>query len=42
MINVFARLVVETLKATLQKLESRVAILEKAPAPAAVPCAKVG
>ncbi|CAG12265.1 unnamed protein product [Tetraodon nigroviridis] len=32
--------VVENLKAALQKLESRVAVLEKAPAPAAVPCAK--
>lgn len=30
------------MKAALQKLESRVAVLEKAPAPAAVPCAKVG
>lgn len=37
-----ARLVVENLKAALQKLESRVAVLEKAPAPAAAPCAKVG
>lgn len=33
-------LVVENMKAALQKLESRVAVLEKAPA--AVPCAKVG
>lgn len=37
-----ARLVVETLKAALQKLESRVAVLEKAPTPAAAPCTKVG
>lgn len=29
------------MKAALQKLESRVAVLEKSPAPAAVPCAKV-
>lgn len=33
---------VETLRAALQKLETRVAVLEKSPAPAAVPCAKVG
>nr|XP_020446983.1 elongation factor 1-delta-like isoform X2 [Monopterus albus] len=32
--------VVEDLRAALQKLESRVAVLEKHPAPAAVPCAK--
>lgn len=37
-----ACLVVENLKAALQKLESRVAVLEKPPAPAAVPAAKVG
>lgn len=35
-------LVVENMKAALQKLESRVAVLEKAPAAAAAPCAKVG
>ncbi|TKS79654.1 Elongation factor 1-delta [Collichthys lucidus] len=33
--------VVETMRDALQKLESRVAMLEKSPAPAAVPCAKV-
>lgn len=38
----FAPLVVENMRAALQKLESRVAVLEKAPAPAAVLCAKVG
>ncbi|TKS79666.1 Elongation factor 1-delta [Collichthys lucidus] len=32
--------VVETMRDALQKLESRVAMLEKSPAPAAVPCAK--
>lgn len=32
--------VVETMRAALQKLESRVAVLEKSPATAAVPCAK--
>ncbi|XP_075877813.1 eukaryotic translation elongation factor 1 delta a (guanine nucleotide exchange protein) isoform X2 [Nelusetta ayraudi] len=32
--------VVETLRATLQKLEVRVAVLEKSPAPTAVPCTK--
>ncbi|XP_036939244.1 eukaryotic translation elongation factor 1 delta a (guanine nucleotide exchange protein) isoform X3 [Acanthopagrus latus] len=32
--------VVETMRAALQKLETRVAVLEKTPAPAAVPCAK--
>lgn len=32
--------VVEDMRAVLQKLESRVAVLEKSPAPAAVPCAK--
>lgn len=32
--------VVEDMRAALQKLESRVAVLEKSPAPAAVPCAK--
>ncbi|KAM6919313.1 elongation factor 1-delta-like [Xenentodon cancila] len=32
--------VVEDMRAVLQKLESRVAVLEKAPAPAAVPCAR--
>ncbi|XP_038137641.1 eukaryotic translation elongation factor 1 delta a (guanine nucleotide exchange protein) isoform X4 [Cyprinodon tularosa] len=32
--------VVEEMRAALQKLESRVAVLEKSPAPAAVPCAK--
>ncbi|XP_029687310.1 elongation factor 1-delta-like isoform X2 [Takifugu rubripes] len=32
--------VVENMKAALQKLESRVAVLEKAPTKAAVPCAK--
>ncbi|KAG7229027.1 hypothetical protein INR49_013261 [Caranx melampygus] len=32
--------VVEDMRAALQKLESRVAMLEKTPAPAAVPCAK--
>lgn len=33
--------VVEDMRAALQKLESRVAVLEKSPAPAAGPCAKV-
>uniref|UniRef100_A0A096M853 Eukaryotic translation elongation factor 1 delta a (guanine nucleotide exchange protein) n=1 Tax=Poecilia formosa TaxID=48698 RepID=A0A096M853_POEFO len=33
--------VVEDMRAALQKLESRVAFLEKSPAPAAAPCAKV-
>ncbi|XP_015225395.1 PREDICTED: elongation factor 1-delta-like isoform X1 [Cyprinodon variegatus] len=32
--------VVEEMRTALQKLESRVAVLEKSPAPAAVPCAK--
>ncbi|XP_037837826.1 eukaryotic translation elongation factor 1 delta a (guanine nucleotide exchange protein) isoform X4 [Kryptolebias marmoratus] len=32
--------VVEEMRAALQKLESRVVVLEKSPAPAAVPCAK--
>ncbi|XP_047444817.1 elongation factor 1-delta-like isoform X2 [Mugil cephalus] len=32
--------VVETMRAALQKLETRVAVLEKTPAQAAVPCAK--
>ncbi|XP_040000562.1 elongation factor 1-delta-like isoform X2 [Xiphias gladius] len=32
--------VVEEMRAALQKLETRVAVLEKTPAPAAVPCAK--
>nr|XP_046263813.1 eukaryotic translation elongation factor 1 delta a (guanine nucleotide exchange protein) isoform X5 [Scatophagus argus] len=32
--------VVENLRAALQKLETRVAVLEKSPAPAAIPCAK--
>jgi len=32
--------VVESMRAALQKLESRVAVLEKSPASAAVPCAK--
>ncbi|XP_074545578.1 eukaryotic translation elongation factor 1 delta a (guanine nucleotide exchange protein) isoform X2 [Halichoeres trimaculatus] len=32
--------VVETMRAALQKLETRVAVLEKTPAAAAVPCAK--
>ncbi|XP_030258009.1 eukaryotic translation elongation factor 1 delta a (guanine nucleotide exchange protein) isoform X4 [Sparus aurata] len=32
--------VVETMRAALQKLETRVAVLEKTPATAAVPCAK--
>ncbi|XP_072219254.1 elongation factor 1-delta-like isoform X4 [Leuresthes tenuis] len=32
--------VVEDMRATLQKLESRVAVLEKSPTSAAVPCAK--
>ncbi|KAK2822576.1 hypothetical protein Q5P01_022641 [Channa striata] len=32
--------VVEQMRAALQKLESRVAVLEKSPAPASVPCAK--
>lgn len=35
-------LVVENMRAALQKLESRVAVMEKAAAPAAVACAKVG
>lgn len=33
--------VVVEMRATLQKLESRVAVLEKSPAPAAIPAAKV-
>lgn len=33
--------VVETLRETLQKLEVRVAVLERSPAPTAVPCTKV-
>lgn len=33
--------VVATLRETLQKLEVRVAVLEKSPAPTAVPCAQV-
>uniref|UniRef100_A0A3Q3SKK2 Eukaryotic translation elongation factor 1 delta a (guanine nucleotide exchange protein) n=2 Tax=Mastacembelus armatus TaxID=205130 RepID=A0A3Q3SKK2_9TELE len=32
--------VVEEMRAALQKLESRVVVLEKSPAPAAIPCAK--
>uniref|UniRef100_A0A1A7YDN7 Elongation factor 1-delta n=1 Tax=Iconisemion striatum TaxID=60296 RepID=A0A1A7YDN7_9TELE len=32
--------VVEEMRAALQKLETRVGVLEKSPAPAAVPCAK--
>lgn len=38
---VFACVVVVEMRATLQKLESRVAVLEKIPAPAAIPAAKV-
>lgn len=38
---VFACVVVVEMRATLQKLESRVAVLEKSPAPAAIPAAKV-
>lgn len=38
---VVSLLVVESMRAALQKLESRVAMLEKTPAQAAVPCAKV-
>lgn len=38
---VFACVVVVEMRATLQKLESRVAVLEKSPTPAAIPAAKV-